>query len=66
MFYGNLQTNNFTPLNMNIKENPSYLSPQVKIIALSAGHSILDASLTGGGTQNEQMNEASGWGSNFF
>ena len=45
---------------------PSYLTPQVKVIALNVRRCILDASLTGESYKNEQMDIADGWGSDFF
>ena len=45
---------------------PSYLTPQVKVIELNARRCILDASVTGESNKNEQMDLADGWGSDFF
>ena len=45
---------------------PSYLTPQVKVITLNVRRCILDASLTGESYKNEQMDIADGWGSDFF
>ena len=45
---------------------PSYLTPQVKVITLNVRRCILDASVTGDSYKNEQMDIADGWGSDFF
>ena len=44
----------------------TYITPAVKVVALNTRHSILlDTSVTGG-TKNEQLGNANGWGEDFW